>query len=221
MRRGIFLSIAVVVLLALVLYALGPADLLAVTGRAQEKPTATRPSTWATALERPGLTNFHQVTADLYRGAQPTAEGMRQLEKLGVKTVVNLRTGHSDREDLVGSMLDYEEIPIEPWKIEEEEVARFLRVVSDPARMPVFVHCRRGADRTGLACAVYRIAVCGWSKEEAIREMTRGGFAFASTWGNMVRYLEKLDVERLRHLAKDAGNAREKPSEGGGEGTVR
>ena len=46
---------------------------------------------WAERIELPGLPNLHKVSDDLYRGAQPTAEGMRQLKKIGIKTVVNLR----------------------------------------------------------------------------------------------------------------------------------
>ena len=62
---------------------------------------------------------------------------------------------------------------------------------------PVFVHCQRGADRTGLAVAVYRVAVEGWSKEKAIEEMVRGGYDFSPVWGNLVTYVEELDVEAL------------------------
>ena len=47
---------------------------------------------WAERLELPGVPNLHRVSENLYRGAQPGAEGMKQLEKLGVKTVVNLRS---------------------------------------------------------------------------------------------------------------------------------
>jgi len=52
---------------------------------------------WAERIELPGLLNLHKVSDDLYRGAQPTAEGMKQLEKLGVKKVLNLRCLRSDR----------------------------------------------------------------------------------------------------------------------------
>ena len=49
----------------------------------------SRPADWATKLERPGLSNFYQVTTNLYRGAQPTAQGMAELKAMGVKTVLN------------------------------------------------------------------------------------------------------------------------------------
>ena len=84
------------------------------------------------------------------------------------------------------------------WRAETEDMVRFLRVVTDPARRPVFVHCVHGADRTGLMAAVYRVAVQGWSKDEAIREMTPGGYGFHPIWKNIPAALRKLDVERLK-----------------------
>src|SRR4030042_3812035 len=51
-----------------------------------------RPGHWARLIQREALPNLHQVTPTLYRGAQPTAVGMRQLKAMGVKTVVNLRS---------------------------------------------------------------------------------------------------------------------------------
>ncbi len=47
------------------------------------------------------------------------------------------------------------------------------------------VHCQRGADRAGTMCVLYCVAVQGWTKEEAIREMTEGGFGFYEIWKNL------------------------------------
>jgi len=60
------------------------------------------------------------------------------------------------------------------------------------------VHCQQGADRTGLMCAIYRVAVCGWSKEQAAKEMTDGGFGFHAVWIGIVPFLNALDIEKLR-----------------------
>jgi hypothetical protein len=38
----------------------------------------------------------------------------------------------------------------------------------------------------------------GWSKDEALREMSEGGYGFHPIWANIPRYLEGVDVERLR-----------------------
>jgi protein-tyrosine phosphatase len=40
----------------------------------------------------------------------------------------------------------------------------------------VFVHCRYGDDRTGMMIAAYRMAVEGWTPEEARQEMEKFGF---------------------------------------------
>ncbi|MHC4192976.1 MAG: fused DSP-PTPase phosphatase/NAD kinase-like protein [Planctomycetota bacterium] len=167
--------------------------------RARKKvPAAER---WAKRIELAEVPNFHKVSADLYRGAQPSEEGMRQLEGLGIKTVVNLRLLHSDREAIENTGLEYEHIGMEPWDVDGDEVISFLKIVGDANRTPVFVHCRRGADRTGLVCAVYRVVVQGWSRDEAIEEMTEGGFGFYSTWQNIIDYIRKLDIEEVRSQA--------------------
>lgn len=156
---------------------------------------------WAETLVRPGLPNLHRVSPVLYRGAQPTEEGFRELARLGVKSVVSLRGFHSD-EIPPDAGLAYERISFKAWHPEEEDVVRFLELAADPARQPVFVHCQWGADRTGMMCAIARIAFEGWTKEQAIAEMTQGDFGFHPEWQNLVEYVRELDVAKL---AREAG----------------
>ena len=163
--------------------------------------TDPRPAEWAQPIEKAGLPNLHKVSDDLYRGAQPDPEGFRQLKAMGIKTVVDLRAGHSDREALGGAGLAREHIPMNAWHAENEDVIAFLKIVTDKSRTPVFVHCQYGADRTGMVCAAYRVVVCGWSKDAAIREMTQGDFRFHRTWQNLVRYIRDMDVEKLKRAA--------------------
>lgn len=160
-----------------------------------------RKETWAQRIELEGVENFHKVSDELYRGAQPSDEGMRELEKLGTKTIVNLRSFHSDRGEIKGTDLTYEHIYMKAWHAEDKEVVRFLKIVSDKEHTPVFVHCMHGADRTGTMCAIYRIAIQGWSKAEAVEEMTKGGFGFHSVWENLPEYLEELDIEEMKRQA--------------------
>jgi len=157
---------------------------------------------WAVRIECPGVENLHRVTEDLYRGAQPTAEGMRQLKAMGIRTVVNLRAFHCDDDEIGQTALACVQIRMNAWRVEDEDLVRFLRVVSDPKNLPVFVHCLHGSDRTGTVCAVYRIAVCGWSKDQAIREMMAGGFGFHDVFENLPEYLRDLDVDDLKRRAE-------------------
>jgi protein tyrosine/serine phosphatase len=124
---------------------------------------------------------------------------MRQLEKLGITTIINLRMFHSDRDEIAGTNLSYEHINMPAWHPQDDDVIHFLRIVTDPNRTPVFVHCRHGADRTGTMCAVYRIVAQGWSKSEAIEEMKKGGFGFNPLWVNLPHYIRKLDVDKIKH----------------------
>jgi protein tyrosine phosphatase (PTP) superfamily phosphohydrolase (DUF442 family) len=167
----------------------------------RQAATIAEQNKWAERIELPGLPNFYKVSDELYRGAQPTAEGMKQLEKLGVKTVVNLRALHSDRDEIKGTDLSYVHIGMTAWCISDNDVIRFLRIVTDKSRTPVFVHCQHGSDRTGTMCAIYRIVVQGWSKDEAIEEMAKGGFSFHSIWQNLPDYVRKLDINEIKHSA--------------------
>jgi len=167
----------------------------------RQAATIAEQNKWAERIELPGVPNFYKVSNDLYRGAQPTAEGVKRLEKLGIKTVINLRPFHSDRSELKGAALSYEHIRMTTWNVEDKDVMRFLKIVTDPDRAPVFVHCQHGADRTGTMCAIYRIAIQNWNKDEAIEEMTKGGFGYHSIWQNLPNYIRKIDFEEIKHKA--------------------
>lgn len=152
----------------------------------------------AEPLLHPGLPNCYRVSGVLYRGAQPSRDGFAYLETMGIKTVVDLRLHHSDEEDLEGTSLRYVGIPMQVWDPELHQLREFLSIVTDPQCRPVFVHCRRGADRTGVMVAAYRMVAEGWTTEQAIDEMMEGPFAFSELAISMPRFLRQLDVESLR-----------------------
>jgi protein tyrosine phosphatase (PTP) superfamily phosphohydrolase (DUF442 family) len=113
-------------------------------------PAAERPAEWAQPIAGPdSLPNLHKVSDALYRGAQPDQEGFAELKALGIRTVVNLRTFRGEGRAVQDAGLEYVKIPMQAWRTEDEDFDEFLRVVSDPRRQPVFVHCRHGADRVG------------------------------------------------------------------------
>ena len=157
---------------------------------------------WAVPIEGKECSNLHKVSDDLYRGAQPTEECLKELKKMGIKTVVNLRSFHSDRDEIGETGLAYEHIYMKAWNAEDEEIVRFLQIVNDPARTPVFVHCQHGADRTGTMSAIYRNAMQGWTKDEAMKELTEGGFGWHAVWNEtLLPYLRDLDIEAIKKRA--------------------
>jgi len=167
---------------------------------AETSPT-NRPVHWAKPIQVKGVPNLHKVSDTLYRSAQPSAEGMKNLKTMGIETIINLRSFHSDRDDIGDTGLAYEHIHMKAWHAEEEDAVKFLQIVTNPKRSPVLVHCQHGADRTGTMCALYRVTVQGWSKEEALKEMTQGGFGFHGIWENLIQWINGLDIETIKKRA--------------------
>jgi len=127
----------------------------------------------------------------------------RLKDDLKIKTIINLRSFHSDRDEISSTGLTYEHIYMKTWHPEIKEVIRFINIATDPSRAPVLVHCQHGSDRTGTMCAFYRIIVEGWTREEAIREMTEGGFGFHGIWQNLIRYINDDVIKRIRNELED------------------
>lgn len=180
--------------------ALSACCLLAASALAGD-PSTNRPSAWAQPMKVAGVPNLFQISTNLYRSAQPTAGGMRNLDKMGVETILNLRSFHSDLDEISATGLRHEHITMKTWHPEREDAVRFLQIVTNPRNAPVLVHCQHGADRTGAMFAIYRIAVQGWSREEALREMTEGGYGFHPIWQNLPDWIETLDIESIKREA--------------------
>ncbi len=121
------------------------------------------------------LPNFHRVDDHLFRGGQPDQGGVAKLKELGVRTIINLRYERelveSERVEAGAAGLQYFSVPMYGlFRPTDEQVARVLALIDDPANWPVFVHCRRGADRTGVIVACHRISKTLWTAARAIRE---------------------------------------------------
>lgn len=175
-----------------------------------------RPPEWAVPIQLDGVPNLYKVTDNLYRSAQPTAEGMRNLEKLGLKHIISVRANHSDKPLLLGTSLALTEVKMTAWDIHEKDIVRVLRILRNSAGGPYLVHCQHGADRTGLICAMYRIVFQNWTKEDAIREMVQGGYGFHKIWNNIVDYIKKADIDKFRKeiLGSDIPAKKEPPVPG-------
>lgn len=147
-----------------------------------------------------GLKNVGRVAPGIYRGAMPEPEGYATLRRMGIRTVVNLRTTESDRKQVEAAGMRSVEIPMEMLgNGDRDKVERVLDVMSDRARQPVFVHCKLGEDRTGIVVAAYRMKMEGWPLELAEAEMET--FGFNGVWVNLRRFLRRYaaELERRKH----------------------
>jgi protein tyrosine phosphatase (PTP) superfamily phosphohydrolase (DUF442 family) len=140
----------------------------------RDKTSVLEPRFARKLSEARGVAYAAEVAPGLYRGGQPSADGVAWLKSIGVKTVLNLRHYHGDTEkkNVESAGLRYERIAIESSdKPKPDQVKRFLAIVRDPALRPLYVHCQHGVDRTGALMAVYRMEDEGWSNIEAYAEM--------------------------------------------------
>jgi tyrosine-protein phosphatase SIW14 len=137
------------------------------------------------------LPNLNKVSDDLFRGGQPTRQGFIILRTLGIKTIINLRWLHTDLFRIRELGFKYFHISCKAWHPEEEDVNRFMDIITNLKKPSTFVHCQHGADRTGVMVAAYRIFIQGWEVAAAIEEMTQGPFGFHRIFQNLPEFLEK------------------------------
>jgi protein-tyrosine phosphatase len=130
-----------------------------------------------------GIHNFYKVDEHVYRGAQPTGEGIQYLAKIGVKTVIDLREpGSRSRHEeatVTAAGMKYINIPMTGLTAPTgAETSRILGLLEDTTAGPVFVHCMRGADRTGAVIGAYRIEHDKWENARALKEAMANGMSF-------------------------------------------
>lgn len=136
----------------------------------------------------PGLANVGRVAPGVYRGAQPEAAGYATLKKMGIRTVINLRTSMSERAAVEAAGMQSFEVPMEMSRDGlRAKVDRAVALMADPANQPVFVHCRHGQDRTGIVIAAFRMKIQGWPLSDAEAEMQ--AFGFNNIWVNFKRFI--------------------------------
>lgn len=142
--------------------------------------------------------NFYKVSDDLFRSQQPTAKEMQYLNQLGFKTVVNLRRWHSDQSEINDTQLTELSIKMRAGKIEDDKIISTLKAIQRSPK-PILIHCWHGSDRTGVIVAMYRLVFQNWSKAQAIDELMKPEFGYHyKVYPNIVKYIENVDVEKIR-----------------------
>ena len=125
--------------------------------------------------------NFHAVTEGaFYRSAQLSKDELQgAIREHKIRSVLNLRGAHSgqawyDDELAVSQSLGvahYDYALSSHRFVTKQQIGEVLGIVRD-APKPLLVHCKAGADRTGLVSALYRFAGEGVSADQADRELS-------------------------------------------------
>ena len=123
-----------------------------------------------------GVGNFGEVTPTLFRGAHPTRAGVKALSEMGIEIVVDAAGSRTEEKEVRQLGLQYVAIPWHCPFPSDEVFVKFLKILQENPNKKVFVNCRLGEDRTGMMVAAYRMAVQGWTADEAMQEMYQFGF---------------------------------------------
>lgn len=125
---------------------------------------------------------FYRVDDNVYRGQQPRKEDIPKLASMGIRIVLDLREKLErkswERGTVEAAGMQYVRIGLAgTLSPTNREIDRILALLEDPTRGPIFIHCRRGADRTGLVIACYRIDHDHWTNAQALNEARQQGLS--------------------------------------------
>lgn len=157
--------------------------------------------------------NFHTVSENrLYRCSQPDDSRLISLVRdYGIRTVINLR-GCCDpspwyRNEAKACQelgVNLEDLSFSATRLPSTKAIRELLEILDNAEEPLLIHCHRGIDRTGLACALWKLLKTNEGLEAAYWQLGArfGHFRFGRTAHMdeaLDMYAQWLADNRMKH----------------------
>lgn len=124
------------------------------------------------------LPNRYQLSEDAWRSNQPDPVHFPDLAKIGIKSVINLRGADVysyylfEKEACADYGMALYDLPLEARKLLPADMYLELFDLMDRVEKPMLIHCKSGADRTGLAAAFYMIDYQGVPVEEAAKQLS-------------------------------------------------
>lgn len=106
-------------------------------------------------------TNMYPLGANAWRSNQPGPNRFRRLNHMGIKSIINLRGPSAfavylfEKEACEAHGISLHNHAIAAFKLSTPETYLGLLELFDRVEKPVLIHCKSGADRAGLASALY------------------------------------------------------------------
>lgn len=125
--------------------------------------------------------NFHPITyGEAYRSAILDRDELEYyIERYSIKSIVNLLGDHPNklwyREEIKVSAdhnVKHYDVSLPGFHEPTEEDVRKLVEIFKNAPRPVLIHCKAGADRSGLAAAMWKVIVDKEPKSEAEKQLS-------------------------------------------------
>lgn len=123
-------------------------------------------------------TNEAEIDKDFFRSNHPSPRRLRRFKEVGGRTIINLRAGQGFAQNVIEKQqcaelgLDYICIPISSVDLPQKKQVLDLISIFETAQRPVLMHCKSGADRTGIASGIYELHMLQRSPSEAAKQLT-------------------------------------------------
>lgn len=153
-----------------------------------------------------------EVSKGIYRG--PRLVDLSELMSLKIHTILDLEDDSEaiQKESEAAAKLGMVMINIPMSEISRPrpaDLSKAVKIIEDQTTYPVYVHCRRGRDRTGFVIAAYRIDN-GWSMEKAYQEALDKGhntwfYEFVLGWKESLLSFEKYFPRRTQTATAEHG----------------
>lgn len=123
-------------------------------------------------------TNLAEIAPGVWRSNQPSPQRLARHAADGIRTVINLRgAAHQsfwlfEREACAELGMTLHDVGFSARQAPKKAMLLDLHHVLTTAAKPMLIHCKSGADRTGLAAALYLIWVEGRPLAEAQAQLS-------------------------------------------------
>jgi protein tyrosine/serine phosphatase len=145
--------------------------------------------------------NFHMITpGEAYRSGQLNGDELKYyIKKYNIKSVFSLRGGNANadwyREETkicIDNRVAYYSIALSARHEPSEKDIKEITEIFSSAPRPVLIHCKGGADRTGLVAAMWKVIIDKEPKSEARNQLSPMFFHFSiGKTASLDRFFEK------------------------------
>ena len=149
--------------------------------------------------------NFKEIAPGVYRSNHPTSRRLERYAQMGIRTILNLR-GASNSAQHKFEVEDCEKYGLELVNIKlsarsappKERLIETMDVL-EAIEPPFLLHCKSGADRTGLVSAIYLMHVMGKTAEEGKKQLSPRFIHLKTTKTGVLDYFIRLYQRRIEN----------------------
>lgn len=144
----------------------------------------------------PGITNFAQVETTVACAGAVTPASVAGIKKMGFASIINLRLADEKGADIDAEAaaakeagINFVHLPFNGGMPDPAVADRFIKIVTEPANQPAFIHCASG-NRAAALWLIKRVLIDGWDNDRASEEATELGLTSSALKTFALNYIQ-------------------------------